>query len=74
MGIQLTVDQELELEELARASDRTRDDVAQEAVACLLADQEAHRAKIARAREQIARGETIPHEEVFVCLKQQMDW
>lgn len=74
MSVQLTADQDFELAELARVSERTTDEVAQEAVARFLAAQAEHGAAVQVARTQVARGETIPHEEVFARLKQSLGW
>ncbi len=74
MSVQLTVEQESELAHLAQASERTADDLAQEAVARFLQAQEEHRAAIGRSRAQIAAGRTVSHEEVFSNLKKRMGW
>lgn len=74
MSVQLTFDQELELAEIARTTERTTDEVAQEAVARFLADAAEHRAAVARAREDVAAGRYIEHEEVFRRLKERFGW
>jgi predicted transcriptional regulator len=74
MSVQLTVEQEVELTHLAQSVDRTTDELAQEAVAEFLAGRKLRVASILRAREQVAAGQTTPHEEVFAALKQRMGW
>jgi predicted transcriptional regulator len=74
MSIHLTPDQETELAGIAQHTARTTDDVAQEAVAWFLESRAEHSRAIARAREQVRLGQTIPHDEVFVRLKQRMGW
>jgi predicted transcriptional regulator len=74
MSVQLTADQELELASLAENEQKTMDELAQEAVARLLASRAEHRAAIKRSRESIAAGRVIEHEEVFSRLKQRFGW
>jgi predicted transcriptional regulator len=74
MSVQLTTEQESELAHLAQASDRTTDELAQEAVARFLHAQEEHRAAVERSRAQAAAGHTHSHEEVFSNLKKRMGW
>jgi len=74
MTIQLTVEQESELAQLAEARDRTPDELAQEAVAQFLQAQAKHREAIERSREQVAAGHTKSHEQVFAELNKRMGW
>lgn len=74
MSVQLTVEQEAELAQLAQFTHRSTDDLAQEAVARFLEGQEAHRSRIEKSREQIASGKTQAHEDVFAELKRTMGW
>lgn len=78
MTLELTDQNQTLLQEAAASTHRSESDLANEAMdwyfASLVAVDAEHRAKIARAREQIARGETTPHEEVFASLKQRLGW
>jgi predicted transcriptional regulator len=74
MSIHLTPDQETELAGIAQHTARTTDDVAQEAVAWVIESPAEHPHALSRAREQVRLGQTIPHDEVFVRLKQRMGW
>jgi predicted transcriptional regulator len=74
MSVQLTAGQEMELASIAQRTERTTDEVAQEAVARFLEASAEHSFAIARAREQIRLGQTRSHEEVFAQLKQRMGW
>jgi predicted transcriptional regulator len=74
MVVQLTIEQERELASLAENEQKTVDELAQEAVARLLASRAEHRAAIQRSRASIAAGRVVEHEEVFARLKQRFGW
>ncbi len=74
MTLELSAVREHELADLARNSERTPDELAQEAVAQFLAGQAEHREKIQRSREQIAQGRSKTNEAVFADLKRRFGW
>ncbi|MDQ2924880.1 MAG: hypothetical protein M3R43_04915, partial [Acidobacteriota bacterium] len=60
--------------DLAKTSERTPDELAQEAIAQFLAAQAEHREKIQRSREQISQDRSKSNEAVFADLKQRFGW
>jgi predicted transcriptional regulator len=74
MTFQLTHDQEVKLVELAKNSERSTDELTQEAVAQFLTSQAEHRDKVERSRAQIAQGRTKSNEQVFSELKRRFGW
>jgi predicted transcriptional regulator len=59
-----------ELDELARALDRSRSWVVTDALARYLAEERQWMAQIRKGIEELDRGEGIPHEEVMAEMRQ----
>ncbi len=74
MSVQLTLEQETAVAQIAEVTERTTDELAQEAVDKFLHTQREHQAAIERSRAQIVAGQTLSHEEVFSNLKKRMGW
>jgi predicted transcriptional regulator len=62
-----------ELDELARALDRSRSWVVTDALARYLAEERQWMAQIRKGIEELDRGEGIPHEEVMAEMRQMID-